>query len=130
MLREEDLRSAEGNLKERMSFLVAAINKSQKGRMKLVTWIGKYDGKIVEFRVEDSVFHMVFTKERSVLKEGSYPSPDVILVAAPKLLMDILSGKTRLSSSLVANGKIKVWGNFHELLQLSKILSLLNANHT
>jgi len=112
-------------VRKRLRLLVDLMNKNEKAKSRLIAWIDGYDGKIIEFQVDNSSFYMVFTKENARLEEGSYPSPDAVIVTEPKFLIDILSGKVRLSSSLIAEDKLRVWGNFHEVVLFSKIVSSL-----
>jgi putative sterol carrier protein len=105
--------------------LAELMNKSKKAKPKLTAWIDKYDGKIIEFQVDNLAFYIVFTKENVRFQKGSYPSPDVIMTAKPQILLGLLSGKTRLSSSLIIEGKCKVFGNFHDVIAFTRIITSL-----
>jgi len=119
------METAVDQVQKYLRLLVDLMKKSEEAKSKLLTWIDKYDGKIIEFHVDNSAFHIVFSKEDVKFEEGSYPSPDVIMITEPNVLMDVLSGKIRLSSSLIAEGKFRVWGNFHELVLFTRIASSL-----
>jgi hypothetical protein len=118
----------EDHVWKRLQSLVNFMNNHKNTPIQLASWIDKYDGKIIEFHADNESFHLVFTKKNIALEEGSYPSADVTLVTEPCLLSNILSGKVRITSSLIAEDKIRVWGNFHDLTSLFKCLSTLKAS--
>jgi len=124
---KEALEPALEQVRKRLRLLLDQINKNETAKSMITAWIDKYDGKIIEFQVFGWAFHLVFTKERVAFEEDSYSSPDVIIAADPNLTLDILSGKIKPSTLLVTSGKLQVWGNFHELVSFSKIVSFLGT---
>lgn len=112
------------DVEKSLRLTIENLKKSDKAKEEIATWIDKYDGKIIEFHVNEKKFHIVFTKKATTLEKGTYPSPDLTIVAQPDVLMGILSGKIRLSSSLLGEGKLSVRGSFHEAKSFVKVLLL------
>jgi len=110
-------------VRRHLVLLTDFMNKDKNVKLKLLSWIDEYDGKIIEFHIGDSAFHMIFTKENARLEKGSYPSPDALVQAEPDFLIKLLSGEAKLSSSLLVEGKFSVWGNFHDLIAFTRIIS-------
>lgn len=104
-------------LKSFLEELTRKINEKAMGFVK--EWIGdKYYGKIIELEVGDlkgvqEAYHIVFTKKGAKLKEGEYPSPDLIYRSDKETLVGVLNGTVK-EKDVRKSWKLIVMGDAHE----------------
>ena len=84
-------------------------------------WIDGFWGKIINFKTPNESYHLVFTKEKVDLREGSYPSCEVHYRGDENAMLKILSGE-RAASASVKTGALKMWGSLNEATRFEGIL--------
>lgn len=117
--------------KESVNAMIQVINKSPAAKNAIDKWISTYNGKIIEFHLEEEKFFVVFTREGTRIEDGEYPSPDATIVTKPEIFLNFIASPLNLKNML-KTGDIEVWGNLHEFIALLQqvILSdpdILNA---
>jgi hypothetical protein len=102
---------------------IAEFSMKDREAKKLVErWIDTYDGKILEFRTREKAYTISFSREKTWISEGNYPSPDVIFEGSEEILRKILS-KERISfSRSLRSGELMVYGNLHEVFPFLEIV--------
>ncbi|MEM3565098.1 MAG: SCP2 sterol-binding domain-containing protein [Candidatus Jordarchaeaceae archaeon] len=105
-----------------LSDLVEKINGETKIFEDIKEWIGQYDGKIIGFNLPDKKFYLAFDSDRVEMYEGEPASFDIILIGDTETLTDILFSGSKQIRTAVKQGKIGMWGNYHELYKLEEIL--------
>lgn len=99
---------------------VAKENEKIQGLIK--DWVSTYTGKVMAYKVDGEQFYLVVMDDGNArLENGEYPSPDLYLYGDAKTIFDVVMGRQR-GSRLAREGKIGVWGNWHESRRLQDIL--------
>ncbi|MGQ9720896.1 MAG: SCP2 sterol-binding domain-containing protein [Candidatus Jordarchaeum sp.] len=103
-----------------------ANNMNTKAMDAVKKWIGdRYYGKIIQFQVGDlngfsKAYYFVFTKKGVKLKEGDYPSPELILRSDEETLQGIIEGKVKVST-VRDQWKLLIIGNAHDQFPFMRI---------
>ena len=84
-------------------------------------WIDGFWGKIINFKTPNESYHLVFTKDRVELREGSYPICEVHYRGSEEAVLEILNGESGAVSS-VKTGGLKMWGSLNEATRFEGIL--------
>lgn len=109
----EELKKA----KEELKSLADKTNKSAKAKAFLKKWIGKYDGKVISWKLAvpdgEANFHLIFTPHGVKFSEGVYPSPDMTWVTDIATWRGLYSGE-KSTKDVMMSGKLWIWGNFNE----------------
>ena len=108
-------------LQEFFKFLMAQIREKEDLQKKLAEWVGPYDGKILQVRTEEGDQYVVITKDSMTLRDGLYPSPDVIYESNAETLLGIFTGDVPFKQTM-KDGSLKVIGNAHESDPLANLI--------
>ena len=101
---------------------VQRVNNKAEHREFVRDWIGPYDGKVLQLETDEGTFHLVLQNKGTItLKEGSYPSPDVIYKAKTQTLMNLFSGQVAFRDSMKSWDLIVI-GAGHESVPLTKLM--------
>ncbi|MHA1595605.1 MAG: SCP2 sterol-binding domain-containing protein [Candidatus Baldrarchaeia archaeon] len=103
--------------------IIDAINKNEKAKEFLKKWNEGYVGKIINFKIGDKAFHLIFTAEEARFEEGEYPAPDLMIITDPESWTAMATMKKKWSE-LLAEGKLMIIGNAHELATLTRLIML------
>ena len=100
---------------------VNEINKDTEKMDYVRRWIGNgYSGKIVVFATPEKSYHMVFTRDKVVLRSGEYPSCEVRYFGSEDNIIAIFSGETNAYTG-VRTGRLVVWGSLNEATIFERI---------
>ncbi len=96
-------------------------NKKEDAVKIMEEWVGPYYGKVLQVETDGEFYHVIITKKGAKVKEGEYPSPDIIFRAPSDLLMQIFTGRAD------PIGAIKKWemvviGAGHEMVPMNKMI--------
>ncbi|WXG39536.1 MAG: SCP2 sterol-binding domain-containing protein [Candidatus Freyarchaeum deiterrae] len=103
-----------------------AKNMNAKAMDAVKQWISPhYYGKIIQFQVGDlkgftKAYYFVFTSKGVKLKEGDYPSPELIFRSDEATLQGIIEGKIKVGAVRDA-WKLLIMGNAHEQFPFMQI---------
>lgn len=102
--------------------VVEVAKENKKIQEMIKRWVRTYVGKIMAYKADGEEFYVVVTDDGSVrLEDGEYPSPDLYLMGDAKTIWDVAMGK-QSGSRLAREGKIGLWGNWHEYRGFREIL--------
>lgn len=101
---------------------VAAINQVPGKMEKLRAWVNGYRGKVISFEADDEICHLLFEKERVLLRDGHYSSCEFSYIGPKDVLIQIIQGKESARTAGMS-GRIKGWGSLNEALQFEKLLT-------
>ncbi len=79
--------------------------------------------KTLQFDFTDQQFHllMVFKDQTCVLKEGSVPTPDIVISCASEIIMNITKGEQSPTKAFMG-GKLKAKGNMKDMLKVQMLM--------
>ena len=110
------------DLKDFMNRLVTSVNNNEDLQKTVAEWLGPHMGKVLQIETEGEAFHIIVIPTKMKIKEGSYPSPDVIYRAkTAKILMDVFSGQVDFRS-VTKSWDLHVIGAGHESTSLSELI--------
>ena len=110
-----------GQLKDSLEQKVRQINKDKMRMKKVREWIDGFWGKIINFKTPSESYHLVFTKEKVELREGSYPSCEVSYRGSEEALVKVLSKELSVYTG-VKGGQFKAWGSLNEATRFEELL--------
>ena len=97
------------------------INKDTEKMDYVRKWIGNgYSGKVIVFATPGKSHHMVFTRDKVILRAGEYPSCEVRYIGSEEDIMAVFSGETSAYTG-VRTGRLVVWGNLNEATIFERI---------
>ena len=101
---------------------IDSIN-SRKDKMQEVRdWIGDgYVGKVVQLKIGDNAYHIVFTREGVSLREGEYPSVEVTYYASEDVMLQVIKGETRAKMAVRA-GTMVTLQSLREAAEFEQIM--------
>ncbi len=111
-------------LQEFFQFLIAKVREKDDLQKQVADWIGPYHGKILQVSTpEHGHQYIVVTKHAPFmeLKNGIYPSPDVIYKANAETLLGIFTGEVKFKDTM-KDGSLDVIGNAHESDALANLI--------
>lgn len=86
-------------------------------------WVGPYDGKVLQVETDGKFYYVIITKKGAKVKEGEYPSPDIIFRASSDLLMQIFTGRITDAMEPIKKWEMIVVGNAHEMVPMRNLLT-------
>jgi hypothetical protein len=111
-------------LQEFFQFLIAKVREKDDLQKQVADWIGPYHGKILQVHTPElGSQYIVVTKDEPFmeLKNGIYPSPDVIYKASAETLLGIFTGEVKFKDTM-KQGTLDVIGNAHESDALANLI--------
>ncbi|MEM2142262.1 MAG: hypothetical protein QXS20_00050 [Candidatus Thorarchaeota archaeon] len=108
-------------LQEFFQFLMKQVNEKPDLKKQLASWIGPFDGKVLQVHTEEGDQYIVVTKDGMTLHDGIYPSPDVIYKATSQVLLGIFTGETPFKDTM-KDGSLTVIGNANESDPLANLI--------
>lgn len=101
--------------------LAIKANRSTEGVRIMRGWVGRYDGKIVQFETDTEKFYLVIADSRMRVHEGEYPSPDLIVRGASKVISDAFTGRRSVSDAM-KNWELVLVGSGNEGFALGRLI--------
>ncbi|MBD3159288.1 MAG: hypothetical protein GF309_10910 [Candidatus Lokiarchaeota archaeon] len=109
-------------LQEFFNFFLHQVNEKDSLKERVKEWVGPYDGKILQvYTPEAGPQYIVVTKKGMELREGEYPSPDVIYKADAEILLGIFTGDIDFRQAM-KDRRLEVIGNAHESDPLANLI--------
>jgi hypothetical protein len=102
--------------------LISKVNETTELRELVRKWVDPYQGKVLQLETDTETFHvLLFRKGTMELKEGEYPSPDVIYRATNETLMSLFTGQASFRD-LMKRWELVIIGAGHESVPLSQLI--------
>jgi hypothetical protein len=102
--------------------LLAQVNKNAEYREFIHEWVGPYQGKVLQLETDEGTFHILLHRQGTMeLRNGSYPSPDVIYKASTKTLMSLFTGQASFRD-LMKKWDLIIIGAGHESVPLGELM--------
>ena len=101
---------------------ILSMNEDPRKHQLIEEWIGRYGGKVICFRTnEGELYHLVFDREKALMRGGSYSSCEFSYIGPEEVLCAILRKE---SSAMKAGmtGTIKGWGSVNEAIKFEELL--------
>lgn len=111
-------------LQQFFDFLMSKVREKADLQKLVADWVGPYHGKILQvITPEHGAQYIVVTTYAPFmeLKEGYYPSPDVIYKATAEILLGIFTGEVKFKDTM-KDGRLEVIGNAHESDPLANLI--------
>lgn len=110
-------------LDEFFQFLKSKIHEKEDLQNFVKNWVGRYHGKVLQVITDEGKKYVVITPYEPYMevREGIYPSPDVIYKASVTTLMGIFTGETPFKK-VMKSGELEVIGNAHESDPLANLI--------
>lgn len=102
-------------LNDQLREKVKRINDNSSKKAQIARWIDGHKGKVIGFRSPMESYHIAFTKEKAVIREGDYPSCEASYRGSEDDIVKILAGEESTVSLLKA-GRVKIWGSLSEAI--------------
>jgi len=97
-------------------------NKSNEGIRIMKEWIGPYDGKVIQFVIDNEKFYLVIAEGKMKVRDGEYPSPDLTYEGSSKLVSDVFTGRRRIGDAM-KNWELVLIGAGHEGFALGRLVA-------
>jgi len=110
------------SMKQMLGKKVAAINQDPGKMEKVREWINGYRGKVISLQADDEIYHVIFQKEKVLLRDGHYSSCEFSYIGSRDVLVRVIQGKESATTAGMT-GRIKGWGSLNEALQFEKLLA-------
>ena len=104
-----------------LQMIIQQGNKKEDAVKIMEEWVGSYDGKILQVETDGKFYHVVITKKGATVKDGEYPSPDIIFRAPSDLLMQIFTGRHDPIEA-IKKWEMIVLGNGHEMVPMNQMI--------
>ena len=104
-----------------LQMVIQQGNKKEDAVKIMEEWVGAYDGKILQVDTDGKFFHVIITKKGAKVKEGEYPSPDIVFRAPSDLLMQIFTGRADPIEA-IKKWEMIVLGNGHEMVPMNQMI--------
>ncbi|MHA1651110.1 MAG: hypothetical protein ACTSYB_13015 [Candidatus Helarchaeota archaeon] len=102
--------------------VVEQMNSKERFKKRVRKWIGTYYGKIIGWNFGEKSFHLIFMKDGTTkLGYGEYPASETIILTDPETWFNFLLKGFEYTKKAMAEGKIWIRGNFHELIALNNV---------
>ena len=102
--------------------LISKVNETKEHREFVRTWVGSYQGKVLQLETDSGTFHIIVYPQGTMeLNEGSYPSPDVIYKASTDTLMRLFTGQATYRE-LMKTWELVIIGAGHESVPLGQLM--------
>jgi len=80
-------------LLEMLNLVASKANQVDTIKKMVEDWVGPYHGKILQIEIPGYTCHVIVSRKGMRVKEGPYPSPDVIYRASGETLVGIFTGQ-------------------------------------
>ena len=104
-----------------LQMIVQQGNKKEDAVKIMKDWVGAYHGKVLQVETDGKFYYVVITKEGAHVKEGEYPSPDIVFRAPSDLLMQIFTGRADPIEA-IKKWEMVVVGSGHEMVPMNKMI--------
>jgi hypothetical protein len=102
--------------------LIERVNKTADHRKFIREWVGPYQGKVLQLETDQGTFHILVHQQGTMdLKQGIYPSPDVIYKASTETLMSLFTGRASFRD-LMKRWELIIIGAGHESVPLGQLM--------
>ncbi len=102
--------------------LIDRVNKTAEHREFIREWVGPYQGKVLQLETDQGSFHILLHHKGTMkLRQGTYPSPDVIYKASTETLMNLFSGQASFRD-LMKRWELVIIGAGHESVPLGQLM--------
>ena len=102
--------------------LIDRVNKTAEYRKFIREWVGPYQGKVLQLETDQGSFHILLHHKGTMkLRQGTYPSPDVIYKASTETLMNLFSGQASFRD-LMKRWELVIIGAGHESVPLGQLM--------
>lgn len=101
--------------------VIQQANKKEDALKIMEEWVGPYFGKVLQVETDDQFYYVVITKKGAKVKEGEYPSPDIIFRAPSDLLMQIFTGRADPINA-IRKWEMIVIGAGHEMIPMNQMI--------
>ena len=111
-------------LQQFFEFLISKVKEKESLQEQVLTWIGRYEGKILQVITPDFGAQYIVVHKGApwmTLHDGIYPSPDVIYKANSETLLGIFTGEVKFKDTM-KSGALEVIGNAHESDPLANLI--------
>ena len=114
-----------GELEKKLRAIADKVNTDKKAKDLLKKWVSTYNGKIIMFKVKgDKSYTISFTPSDAWVREGEYPSPDLIFEGEEKTLLGIISKEKLSFSKAMKTGELMVYGNLNEAFPFGEVVKV------
>jgi putative sterol carrier protein len=104
-----------------LQMVIQQGNKKEDAVKIMAEWVGSYHGKVLQVETDGKFYHVIITKKGAKVREGEYPSPDIIFRAQSDLLMQIFTGRADPIEA-IKKWEMVVVGNGHEMVPMNKMI--------
>lgn len=104
-----------------LQMVIQQGNKKEDALKIMAEWAGAYDGKVLQVETDGKFYHVIITGKGATVKEGEYPSPDIIFRAPSDLLMQIFTGRADPIEA-IKKWEMVVVGSGHEMVPMNKLI--------
>lgn len=102
--------------------LITKVNSTPEYHDFIRNWVGPYQGKVLQLETDRGTFHIILHRQGTMeLKNGSYPSPEVIYKATTKTLMSLFTGQANFRD-LMKKWELIIIGAGHESVPLGQLM--------
>ena len=102
--------------------LIAKVNETPEHREFIREWVGPYQGKVLQIETDQGTFHIRLHRQGTMeMRDGVYPSPEVIFKASTKTLMNLFTGQASFRE-LMKKWELVIIGAGHESVSLGQLL--------
>ncbi len=102
--------------------LIAKVNETPEYREFVRSWVGPYQGKVLQLETDEQTFHILLHRRGIMeMREGQYPSPDVIYKASTKTLLSLFTGQATFRD-LMKKWELVIIGAGHESVPLGQLM--------
>ncbi|MFX1301213.1 MAG: hypothetical protein ACFFAL_05005 [Promethearchaeota archaeon] len=102
--------------------MIQQVNVTPEHREFVREWVGPYQGKVLQLETDEGTFHILLHRKGTMeLRNGSYPSPEVIYKAATVTLMNLFTGQVSFRD-LMKRWELIVIGAGHESIPLGQLM--------
>ncbi|MCK4566819.1 MAG: hypothetical protein KAU48_05865 [Candidatus Thorarchaeota archaeon] len=111
-------------LQQFFEFLMSKIKEKEDLQEKVIDWVGRYHGKILQVITPDDGAQYIIMHKKAPwmsLHDGVYPSPDVTYKAKSEILLGIFTGEVKFKQTM-KDGSLEVIGNAHESDPLANLI--------
>ena len=108
-------------LRNNLEQKVRQISGDKSKMAQLGRWVDGLAGKVISFKSLQESYHITFTRDKVVLREGDYPSCQVSYRGREENLLKILRGEEG-AGTVWRTKQLKVWGSLSEAIIFESIL--------
>ncbi|MBU7043523.1 MAG: hypothetical protein HXS47_08005 [Theionarchaea archaeon] len=104
-----------------LQMVVQQGNKKEDALQIMAEWAHPYPGKVLQVETDGKFYYVVITPQGATVKEGEYPSPDIIFRAPSDLLMQIFTGRSDPIEA-IKKWEMVVVGAGHEMIPMNQLI--------